>query len=50
MCRKIVEHHGGSIRLEHSAGPGSTFAVALPVLPDEAAGPTPPRSEEADHG
>jgi signal transduction histidine kinase len=35
MCRKIVEHHGGSIWLEDSAGPGSTFVVALPALADE---------------
>ncbi|HEY2223327.1 sensor histidine kinase [Actinomycetospora sp.] len=35
MCRKIVEHHGGSIWLEDSAGPGTAFVVALPVLPDE---------------
>jgi signal transduction histidine kinase len=32
MCRKIVEHHGGSIWLEDSAGPGTVFVVALPVL------------------
>jgi light-regulated signal transduction histidine kinase (bacteriophytochrome) len=35
MCRKIVEHHGGSIWLEDSEPPGSTFVVALPAL-DEA--------------
>ncbi|MCD2194924.1 ATP-binding protein [Actinomycetospora endophytica] len=39
MCRKIVEHHGGAIWLEDSAGEGTTFVVALPVLPEE-------RSEE----
>ncbi|HEY2190917.1 MAG TPA: ATP-binding protein [Actinomycetospora sp.] len=35
MCRKIVEHHGGSIWLEETAGPGSTFVVALPALEDD---------------
>jgi signal transduction histidine kinase len=32
MCRKIVEHHGGTVWLEETPGPGSTFVVALPVL------------------
>ncbi len=32
MCRKIVEHHGGSIWLEDTPPPGSTFVVALPVV------------------
>jgi signal transduction histidine kinase len=34
MCRKIVEHHGGTIWLEDTPPPGSTFVVALPVVPD----------------
>ncbi|MCD2185941.1 sensor histidine kinase [Actinomycetospora soli] len=32
MCRKIVEHHDGTIWLEDTPGPGSTFVVALPAL------------------
>ncbi|MFC5137178.1 ATP-binding protein [Actinomycetospora rhizophila] len=32
MCRKIIEHHEGSIWLEPGDGPGTTFVVALPVL------------------
>jgi signal transduction histidine kinase len=35
MCRKIVEHHGGSIWLEETEGPGSTFVVALPALDED---------------
>lgn len=31
ICRKIVEHHGGSIRAESTPGEGATFIVQLPV-------------------
>ena len=41
MCRKIVEHHDGSMWLEHRAGPGTVFVVALPVLPDPDPDPEP---------
>ena len=51
MCRKIVEHHGGSIWLEDSDGPGTVFVVALPVLPDQveipATGPAVETEEES---
>ena len=33
MCRKIVERHEGEMWLEPRPGPGTTFVVALPVLP-----------------
>jgi PAS domain S-box-containing protein len=38
LCRKIVEHHGGTIRAD-SAGPdlGSSFTFSLPTGPAEAA-------------
>ncbi|MHC1728674.1 MAG: ATP-binding protein [Syntrophobacteraceae bacterium] len=31
ICRKIVEHHGGSIRAESTPGEGATFIVQLPA-------------------
>ncbi|WP_433784217.1 sensor histidine kinase [Actinomycetospora sp. CA-101289] len=34
MCRKIVERHEGEMWLEPRSGPGTTFVVALPALPD----------------
>ena len=33
MCRKILEHHDGSMWLDTDAGPGTVFVVALPVMP-----------------
>jgi PAS domain S-box-containing protein len=31
ICRKIVERHGGSIRVESEAGKGSAFIIRLPL-------------------
>jgi signal transduction histidine kinase len=31
ITRTIVEHHGGSIRVESELGSGSTFVVTLPA-------------------
>ncbi len=36
VCRQIIEHHQGRIRVESQVGKGSTFTVKLPVSgPDE---------------
>jgi len=44
MCRKIVERHDGEMWLEPRPGPGTTFVVALPVMPE----PDPPTDDPAD--
>ncbi|MEU8589488.1 ATP-binding protein [Streptomyces sp. NPDC048664] len=33
MCKKIVEHHGGTIRVEPTAEPGTRIAFTLPDTP-----------------
>ncbi|GHF33574.1 signal transduction histidine kinase [Amycolatopsis bartoniae] len=35
MCRKIVEHHGGTIWLDTTVGRGARFCFTLPVLTEE---------------
>ena len=32
VCRSIVEHHGGRIRVGDGSGPGTTFHVVLPAV------------------
>ncbi|MFC9430923.1 CHASE3 domain-containing protein [Streptomyces sp. NPDC056987] len=39
LCRKIVEFHGGRIRLESAPGGGTRIHFTLPVIQDEAAPP-----------
>jgi signal transduction histidine kinase len=41
LCKKIVEHHGGSIWLDGDAGAGTTFRWTLPVRQPSVADDTP---------
>jgi signal transduction histidine kinase len=31
ICRKIIEAHGGQLRIQRSGPAGTTFAITLPV-------------------
>jgi signal transduction histidine kinase len=35
LCRKIVEHHGGTIRIDPDAADGTTIRLTLPALEGE---------------
>ena len=35
ICRTIMEQHGGTLRLTNTGRNGSTFEIALPILPIE---------------
>jgi len=35
MCRKIIEYHGGTIRLDTSVESGSRFCFTLPVIDED---------------
>lgn len=35
VCKKIIENHQGSVEIESSLGHGSTFTIALPLLPSK---------------
>jgi signal transduction histidine kinase len=34
ICRRLMEHHGGTIRVESRVGEGTTFIIELPAGKD----------------
>jgi len=41
ICRRIIESHGGEIRLDDSPGCGTAFLVRLPISQPAFAAPVP---------
>lgn len=39
FCHRVVDAHGGGIRLDHAPGGGAMFTVVLPVTASDAVGP-----------
>jgi signal transduction histidine kinase len=35
ICKRVVERHGGAIRVEENPGGGARFVVQLPLAPSE---------------
>ncbi|MBI2964874.1 MAG: response regulator [Chloroflexi bacterium] len=47
ICKSIIEHHGGSIRVDSRSHKGATFIVEIPVVPVEEAPEDVSKMEEA---